>query len=202
MATDAEPLHGGLSEARVPRRRDARDLDEDLCLLLVVHLAERGSKLGGRRVDLDRALHLTRNHCVELGPREGMERRHAAQFEPSRGLLAIGELLLHLAGKPQRGLHRALVDRIAETVLLALGQQALGDGAIEIVAAQSGVAARRQHLEHALLQAQQREVEGAPAQVVDGVKPFRALIETVGKRRGGRLINEPQHFETGHARMS
>ena len=88
----------------------------------------------------------------------------------------------------------------AEPVLLALGQHALGDGAVEIVAAQRGVAAGRQHLEHALLQPQQREIEGAAAEIVDRVEAFRALVEAVGQRRRGRLVDQAQHFEAGDAR--
>ena len=129
-----------------------------------------------------------------------MERRHARDLEPARRLVAIGELLLHLAAERQRGLHGGLVDLIAESVLLALAQQALGDGAVEIVAAQRGVAAGRQHLEHALLQPQQREVEGAAAQVVDGVEALGTLVQAVGQRRRRGLVDQAQHFEAGDPR--
>ena len=129
-----------------------------------------------------------------------MERRHAVQLEPARRLVAVGQLLLHVPRERERVLHRALVDRVGQAVGLALGQHALGDGAVEIVAAQRRVAAGREHLEHALLQPQQREVEGAAAQIVDRVEPFRALIEAVGQRRRGRLVDQAQHFEAGDAR--
>ena len=59
--------------------------------------------------------------------------------------------------------------------LLALGEERLGDGVVEVVAAERRVAAGGQHLEDALLQAQQRDVEGAAAEVVDRVEALRAL---------------------------
>ena len=129
-----------------------------------------------------------------------MERRHARDLEAARRLVAIGELLLHLAGKRQGGLHGGLVDLVGKAVLLALAQHALGDGAVEVVTAQRGVAAGRQHLEDALLQAQQGEVEGAAAQVVDGVEALGTLVQAVSQRRRGRLVDQAQHFEAGNPR--
>ena len=128
-----------------------------------------------------------------------MKGRHAQKLQPARRLVAVGQLLLHVTGERQGCLDRRLVDLVVEPVLLALGQHALGDGAVEIVAAQRGVAAGRQHLEHALLQPQQGEVEGAAAEIVDRVEALGTLVQAVGQRRRRRLVDQAQHFETGDA---
>ena len=53
-----------------------------------------------------------------------------------------------------------------------LRQQRAGDGAIEVVAAERRVAARRLDLEHAVLELEDRDVERAAAQVEDGEGPL------------------------------
>ncbi len=85
----------------------------------------------------------------------------------------------------------------------AIGTAFLQDGfsqqSIEIVAAELGVAARRQHLKHALLQAQQREIEGAAAKIVDGIETFGGAIQPVGQSRRCRFVDKAQHFQPGGA---
>ena len=70
---------------------------------------------------------------------------------------------------------------------------------IDVVAAEMRVAVGRQHLEHAVLDAQNRDVEGAAAEVVDGDDAGVALVEAVGERRRRRLVDDAQHFESGDA---
>ncbi len=62
-----------------------------------------------------------------------------------------------------------------------------------------GVAVGGEHFEDAVVQAQDGDVEGAAAEVVDGDDAFLALVETVGERRGGGLVDEAQHFQPGDA---
>ena len=149
--------------------------------------------------DIDRPPDGAGDHCIEFGPGQGVEGRLAGNLQPTRGLLTIRELFLHVAGQREGRLDGRLVDPIVEAVAFALGQQAFGNGPIEIVAAQRRIAAGRQHLKHPLLQPQQREVEGAAAQVVDGIEPFGALIEAVGQGRRRRLVHQAQYFEASHA---
>ena len=70
---------------------------------------------------------------------------------------------------------------------------------VDIVAAQVRVAVGRQHFEDAVVQPQDRNVERAAAQIVNRDDAFFALVETVGQRRGGRLIHQAQDFEAGDA---
>ena len=56
-----------------------------------------------------------------------------------------------------------------------------------------------EHLEDAVLDAQDRDVEGAAAEVVDGDDAGVPLVEAVGERRRGRLVDDPQHLEAGDA---
>ena len=70
---------------------------------------------------------------------------------------------------------------------------------VEIVAAERRIAAGRQHLKHALLQVEQRDVEGAAAQVVDRVDALRVVVEAIGQRRRRRFVDQPQHLEPGQS---
>ncbi len=63
---------------------------------------------------------------------------------------------------------------------------------VEVVAAERRVAVGREHLEHASRQAQDRDVERAAAEVVDGVDAFGRIVEPVGDRRRRRLVQQPQ----------
>ena len=62
-----------------------------------------------------------------------------------------------------------------------------------------GIAAGGQHLEHALLEAQQRKIERAAAKVVDREQPFGLAVQTVGEGRRRRFGDETQHVEPGEA---
>ena len=70
---------------------------------------------------------------------------------------------------------------------------------VDIVAAQVRVAVGREHFEDSVLQSQDRDVERAAAEIVDRDDAFFALVEPVGERRRGRLIDQAQHFEAGDA---
>ncbi len=78
---------------------------------------------------------------------------------------------------------------------LEIPKHELHEQLVEIVAAEMGVAARREHLEHAILDLQDRDVEGSAAEVVDSDRAAILLVEAVGQRRGGRLADDAQHFE-------
>ena len=73
----------------------------------------------------------------------------------------------------------------------------VGEPRVEVVAAEPRVAVGRQHLEDAAAELQDRDVEGAAAEVVDGDDALGALVEAVGERGGRRLVHQAQHLETG-----
>ena len=71
------------------------------------------------------------------------------------------------------------------------------DRVVPVVAAEVGVAVGGLHLEDAVADFQDRDVEGAAAQVVDGDLLVLLLVEPVGQRGGGRLVDDAQHLEAG-----
>src|SRR5205085_8066550 len=71
------------------------------------------------------------------------------------------------------------------------------DPVVEVDAAQERVAARREHLHHVPMQLQDADVERAAAQVVDQDSMVEAAVQTVRKRRRGRLVDDALALETG-----
>ena len=75
--------------------------------------------------------------------------------------------------------------------------QEIDDPFVQIVAAQSRVAAGREDLEDAVVQLQDREVKRAATQVVNrNLRVVPKPVQTVGQRRGGRLVDDPFHGPT------
>ena len=114
------------------------------------------------------------------------------------GLLAAGQFDLGLLGgllEPLQGeLVPAQIDRL---VLLELVGQILDDPAVEVLAAEKGVAVGRFDLEDAVADLQDRDVEGPAAEIVDRDRPRPLLLQPVGERGGGRLVDDPQDIEPG-----
>jgi len=109
----------------------------------------------------------------------------------SRRQLALG--LFGRLSEPLHGL-RVLAD-VRARLLLELLEQVLQDVVVEVLAAQKGVAVRRPHLEHAALDLQDRDVEGAAAQVVHGDHDVLLVVEAVGESGGRRLVDDAQDIE-------
>src|SRR5579883_2538725 len=114
------------------------------------------------------------------------------QAEHQLGALAGAQRALGLLGEREDlGAHlRMLAERGRQ-----LGQQQLRDPGVEVVAAEPRVPGGGEHLEDARPQLEDRDVEGAAAEVVDDDHPLRAAIEAVGERRRGGLVDEPQDLE-------
>ena len=107
-----------------------------------------------------------REHGVEvLGPGGvgGDEGQH------DLGLLRGGQLALGLLRRFLEALQgHAVLAQVDARLALELLDQPVDDALVEVLAAQEGVAAGGAHLEEALRHLQDRDVEGAAAQVVDG----------------------------------
>ena len=79
-------------------------------------------------------------------------------------------------------------------------EELLGERAVHVVAAERAVAAGRLHLEDAVVEDEDRDVERAAAEIVDGERAVLLLLEPVGERRRGGLVQEAQHLEPREAR--
>src|SRR2546423_417113 len=112
------------------------------------------------------------------------------------GLLGRGQLDLRLLGGLLQALHgeRVLAHVDAGLLLELLGQE-IDDAQIEVLAAEEGIPVGRQHFELPLAvdfrDLDDGDVEGAATEVVDGdlaIAPL--LVEPVGERRSGRLVDD------------
>ena len=70
---------------------------------------------------------------------------------------------------------------------------------VDVVAAEVRVAVGGDDFEDAVVQLENRNVEGAAAEVVDRDDAVLLLVEAVGERCGGRLVDQAQDFESGDA---
>ncbi len=114
------------------------------------------------------------------------------------GLHHGGELDLRLLRRFLQPLQRhPVLAQIDAVGLLELGDDPVDDPLIEIVAAEVRVAVGRLHLDDALADLENRDVEGAAAEVVHGNRFVRLLVEAVGERRGRRLVDDAQDVEAG-----
>jgi hypothetical protein len=77
------------------------------------------------------------------------------------------------------------------------GERPVGERGVDVVAAERRVAARGDDLEDAAGHSQQRDVEGAAAEVVDGVQALARVVEAVGDRCRGRLADQAQDVQAG-----
>ena len=108
------------------------------------------------------------------------------------------ELDLRLLGGFLQPLQRHLVlGEVDAMLLLELVREVLDDAHVEVFATEEGVAVGRLHLEEAVVDLEDRDVEGAAAEVIDrdGLGP--RLVEPVGERRRRRLVDDAQHVEAG-----
>ena len=78
-------------------------------------------------------------------------------------------------------------------------QQPVHHHAVEVIAAEMGVAVGGKHLEHPLLDPENGDVEGAAAEVVHRDGALGQPLEPVGERGRGGLIDDAQHVEARDA---
>src|SRR5690242_14408757 len=60
-----------------------------------------------------------------------------------------------------------------------------------------GIPVGREHLEDSTLDVENRNIESAAAEIVNRDASLGHLVEPVGQRCGGGLIDEPHNFEPG-----
>ena len=116
------------------------------------------------------------------------------------GLGGGGELDLGPLGGLLEALEGLLVlGQVDALVLLELGQQPVDDALVEVVAAQVRVAVGGLDLEDAVAQLEDGDVEGAAAQVVDGDLLVLLLVQAVGQRGRGGLVDDALDVQAGDA---
>ncbi len=116
------------------------------------------------------------------------------------GLLAGGQLDLGLLGRLAQPLQGHLVLGQVNAVRgLELVDQPVHHLLVPVVATEVVVTVGGLDLDDALANFQQRDVEGATAEVEhqDGLLAL-ALVQAVGQRGRGRLVDDPQHVQAGN----
>ena len=155
--------------------------------------------------DGDRALDERQRDAIELLARDRQRHRdrRAALGVADAGDLLVDrelarELLLDLLGDEAEARERDGVGaRVVVEALEDLERHALGEQAVDVVAAERRVAGGREHLEDVAGEVEQRDVERAAAEVVDGdLLRLRDRL-AVRERRGGRLVEDAEHLEAG-----
>ena len=142
---------------------------------------------------------------LQLGPRDAPQeaevRGEEGQLHLGLGVRAEADLgrfgRLPDAGDP-RLLGRRGPQEIGASGLQDLGHQELRESAVEIVASQAGVAVGGQHLEDAAIELEDRQIEGAAAQVVHrDLGSLLELVEPIGQRSRRGFIDDAFDLESG-----
>ena len=108
------------------------------------------------------------------------------------------ELDLGLLGGLVEPLQGHLVDaQVDAVVALEFGHHPVDHGLVEVVAAEVGVAVGRLDLEHAFAEVEDRDVEGAAAQVEHEDGLVVLLVEAVGERGRGGLVDDALDLDAG-----
>ena len=133
-------------------------------------------------------------HRQVLGP--GGIGRDERQVDVGLGLER--QVLLGLLGGFLEPLERHLVlAQVDPLLLLELVGDVVDQRLVPVVAAEVGVAVGREDLEDAVGDVEDRDVERAAAQVEDGDLLVLLLVQPVGQRRGGRLVDDPRDLQPG-----
>ena len=113
-------------------------------------------------------------------------------------LLRGGQLDLGLLGGLVEALEGHLVLREVDAlVALELADQPVDDRLVEVVAAEVVVTRGGLDLEHAVADLEHGHVERAAAEVEDEDRLVGLLVEPVGQRGRGRLVDDPLDVEAG-----
>ena len=141
---------------------------------------------------------------VELGARQphvevlGTARVGGDERQVDLRLLRGGELDLGLLGRLVETLQRHRVGAQVDALgLLELGHEPVDDRLVEVVAAEVVVTGGRLDLEHAVADLEHGHVERAAAEVEDEDRLVGLLVEAVGQRGRGRLVDDALDVEAG-----
>ena len=144
------------------------------------------------------------DHVLELGARQphhqvlrtGRVGRDERQID--FGLEQRRKLDLRFFRRFLQALQRHLIlGKIDAVFLLELADDPVDQPLVDVVAAKVGVAVGRLHFHDAVADFEDRDVEGAAAEVKNGDGFVLLLVEPVGKRRRRRLVDDAHYFEAG-----
>ena len=173
---------------------DVVDVLDALVLGVVHRLAHRADdaldQRGGQLVELGAG----QAHVEVLGPgRVGRDERQV-----DLGLLRGRQLDLRLLGRFLEALQHHLVLRdIDAGGLLELADQPVHEPVVDVIAAEMRVAVRRDDLDDLVTDLEDRDIERAAAHVEHGDQLLLGLVETVGERGRGRLVDDALDLEPG-----
>ncbi|KFE34723.1 putative NAD-specific glutamate dehydrogenase [Thioclava atlantica] len=157
------------------------------------------------RARLERGLDQVVHEAFELrtGQFHDHVQRRAVLAHRDEGLVDLGlararELDLRLLGRFLQTLQRHLVlGEIDAMLFLELVSQVVDDPHVEVFATQEGVAIGRLHLEQTIVDLEDGDVERTATEVIDGDRLGLFLVEAIGERGRGRLVDDAQNLETG-----
>ena len=200
-----DPLMGLAAEEFLHRFKNlghaghAADQDD-----LVDFTGAEAGVLKGRFAGRHRALHQVFDQGFQFGAGQ-------LDIEVLRPVLVSGnkgqvDFRLHGAGQFNLGLFRFFLEALQGQLVLAQVDgilffefvgQVIDDADVEVLAAQEGVAVGRFHLENAVADFQDGNIEGAAAQVIYGDGAGLIFLEPVGESGRRRFVNDAQHFQAG-----
>ena len=147
----------------------------------------------GSPADQGRTFHERLDQRVELRPRDAHELRACARNLDLR--LDFGRIGQRVLDAARCSEHRAYLRRTAGLSIsqIEVVEHSPGQRAVHVVAAQLAVSTRRADLKHAVVENQDRDVEGAATQVVDRKHAVLTAVESIRQRRRRRLVQQAQH---------
>ena len=92
----------------------------------------------------------------------------------------------------------AIGTKIDPGFFFELVRKVMDEKHVEIFAAEEGIAIGRLHLEDAVANFKDGNIEGAAAQIIDGDRALLLLVQAIGKCRRGRLVDDAKNFEAGN----
>jgi hypothetical protein len=144
------------------------------------------------------------DHLLELGAGElllqvlGARRVGREEGQVDRRLVARSTARSSPLRRVLQALEHHLVLRDVDAgVLLELGDQPLHDQVVDVVAAEVRVAVGRDDLHDVVAHLEDRDVEGAAAEVVDGDDLVLLLVEAVRERGRRGLVDDALDVEAG-----
>src|SRR5690625_8997 len=191
----AEEVLHGLDDLR--HARHAADEDD-----FINFTGREACILQGRLTGPQGALDQVAHQRFELGPGQlDVQMLRPALVGSDEGQVHLGRLRgrqfdLRLLGSFLEPLKRQLVLAQVDALLLfELLGEIFDDLVVEVLTTEEGVAIGGFHLEHAIPNLEDRNVEGAATQIVNCDRSALLLFEAIGKRSRGRLVDDAQDLE-------